>query len=78
MRSEGSLVLFSSRRQMLEVFQGIDGAFRWLILMQGDYSKQEILRRHREAIDAGRAVLFSAWPVLPRVSICRVTTAAMW
>lgn len=51
--SEGSLVLFSSRRQMLEVFQGIDGAVRERILMQGDYSKQEILRRHREIIDAG-------------------------
>ena len=25
---EGSLVLFSSRRQMLEVFQGIDGGLR--------------------------------------------------
>jgi ATP-dependent DNA helicase DinG len=50
---EGSLVLFSSRRQMLEVFQGIDGGLRELVLMQGDYSKQEILRRHREAIDAG-------------------------
>ena len=56
---EGSLVLFSSRRQMLEVFQGIDGAFRELILMQGDYSKQEIMRRHREAIDAGHgSVIF--------------------
>jgi len=51
---EGSLVLFSSRRQMLEVFQGIDSGLRELILMQGDYSKQEILRRHREAIDAAR------------------------
>ena len=51
--TEGSLVLFSSRRQMLEVFQGIDGAVRERILMQGDYSKQEILRRHREIIDTG-------------------------
>ena len=51
--TEGSLVLFSSRRQMLEVFQGIDSAVRERILMQGDYSKQEILRRHREIIDAG-------------------------
>ena len=51
--AEGSLVLFSSRRQMLEVFQGVDPALRERILMQGDYSKQEILRRHRETIDAG-------------------------
>lgn len=51
---EGSLVLFSSRRQMLEVFQGVDGSLRELILMQGDYSKQEILRRHRAEIDQSR------------------------
>jgi ATP-dependent DNA helicase DinG len=50
---EGSLVLFSSRRQMLEVFQGVRSDLRELILMQGDYSKQEILRRHREIIDSG-------------------------
>jgi ATP-dependent DNA helicase DinG len=61
--SEGSLVLFSSRRQMLEVFQGLGGGagarVRDLILMQGDYSKQEILRRHRECIDSGRgSVIF--------------------
>jgi ATP-dependent DNA helicase DinG len=49
--TEGSLVLFSSRRQMLEVFQGVDARLRERILMQGDYSKQEILKRHREAID---------------------------
>tara|TARA_R110001599_G_scaffold351822_1_gene584752 strand:+ start:79338 stop:81470 length:2133 start_codon:yes stop_codon:yes gene_type:complete len=51
--SEGSLVLFSSRRQMLEVFQGVDARLRERTLMQGDYSKQEILKRHREAIDQG-------------------------
>jgi ATP-dependent DNA helicase DinG len=48
---EGSLVLFSSRRQMLEVYQGVTDEFGGRILMQGDYSKQEILRRHKEAID---------------------------
>ena len=57
--SEGSLVLFSSRRQMLEVFQGLDSGLRELTLMQGDYSKQEILRRHREMIDSGEgSVIF--------------------
>ena len=56
---EGSLVLFSSRRQMLEVYQGLSGDFGERILMQGDYSKQEILRRHRECIDSGRgSVIF--------------------
>jgi len=50
---EGSLVLFSSRRQMLDVYRELHGEFDGGILMQGDYSKQEILRRHRAAIDAG-------------------------
>jgi ATP-dependent DNA helicase DinG len=51
--SEGSLVLFSSRRQMQDVYQGVTGEFGGRILMQGDYSKQEILRRHKQAIDDG-------------------------
>jgi ATP-dependent DNA helicase DinG len=51
---EGSLVLFSSRRQMLEVHAGLRDALGELVLLQGDYSKQEILRRHRAAIDGGR------------------------
>ena len=57
--SEGSLVLFSSRRQMLDVYQGLSGELGDAILMQGDYSKQEILRRHRQTIDEGRgSVIF--------------------
>jgi ATP-dependent DNA helicase DinG len=57
--SEGSLVLFSSRRQMQEVYQGVTGDFGGRILMQGDYSKQEILRRHKQAIDEGEgSVIF--------------------
>jgi len=52
-RGEGSLVLFSSRRQMVDVYHGLTSVFGELILMQGDYSKQEILRRHREVIDRG-------------------------
>jgi ATP-dependent DNA helicase DinG len=51
--AEGSLVLFSSRRQMLEVYAGLRDALGALILLQGDYSKQELLRRHRAAIDGG-------------------------
>jgi ATP-dependent DNA helicase DinG len=57
--SEGSLVLFSSRRQMQDVYQGVTGELGGRILMQGDYSKQEILRRHKAAIDAGEgSVIF--------------------
>ena len=50
---EGSLVLFSSRRQMNDVFDGLPAEWRQRILRQDDYSKQEILRRHRTLIDEG-------------------------
>jgi ATP-dependent DNA helicase DinG len=49
----GSLVLFSSRRQLQDVYEGLPTTWQGRILLQGDYSKAEILRRHREAIDAG-------------------------
>ncbi|MDE0949751.1 MAG: ATP-dependent DNA helicase DinG [Halioglobus sp.] len=51
---DGSLVLFSSRRQMQDVYQGLGGEFAARILMQGDCSKQEILRRHKAQIDGGQ------------------------
>ncbi|MDP5069541.1 MAG: ATP-dependent DNA helicase DinG [Congregibacter sp.] len=56
---EGSLVLFSSRRQMNDVYDGIPQEWRNRTLRQDDFSKQEIIRRHRETIDAGNgAVIF--------------------
>ncbi len=56
---EGCLVLFSSRRQMLEVYEGVSASMGDRLLVQGDYSKQETLRRHREQIDAGKgSVIF--------------------
>jgi ATP-dependent DNA helicase DinG len=56
---EGSLVLFSSRRQMNDVYDGLPRDWQGRTLRQDDYSKQEILRRHRESIDAGGgAVIF--------------------
>jgi len=51
--AEGCLVLFSSRRQMQDVYEGVAGRLGDRILMQGDYSKQEILRRHRKSLDDG-------------------------
>lgn len=57
--NEGCLVLFSSRRQMLDVRDGLPRPFRQRLLTQDDYSKQEVLRRHRQAIDDGRgSVIF--------------------
>ncbi|MFO7703689.1 MAG: helicase C-terminal domain-containing protein, partial [Halopseudomonas sp.] len=47
----GSLVLFSSRRQMLEVYAGLPRDFRERVLVQGDLSKQELIRQHRAQVD---------------------------
>jgi ATP-dependent DNA helicase DinG len=58
-KKEGSLVLFSSRKQMLDVFNGLSGFWQDVILMQGDHSKQAMLVEHKKNIDAGKtSVLF--------------------
>lgn len=51
----GTLVLFTSWRQMLRVYDEMESAFRDRVLMQGDLSKMEILIRHKQAIDDGEA-----------------------
>jgi ATP-dependent DNA helicase DinG len=51
--SEGSLVLFSSRKQMEQVFAALPADWQQRILMQDTMSKQEILTRHRACIDGG-------------------------
>lgn len=57
--SHGALVLFSSRRQLLDVIEGLPAAFRARVLAQDDYSKQELLRLHRAAVDQGQqSVIF--------------------
>lgn len=56
---EASLVLFSSRRQMLDVYDQLPEEWRERILVQGNRSKQAMLNEHRERIDAGQgSVLF--------------------
>lgn len=56
---EGALVLFSSRRQLLDVLQGLPTEFRAHVLAQDDYSKQELLRLHKATVDAGNtSVIF--------------------
>ncbi|MCS2609332.1 hypothetical protein [Halomonas dongshanensis] len=44
----GSLVLYYSRRQMLDVYVGLSVDFRQRVLVQGDLSKQELIRQHRK------------------------------
>ena len=56
---KGSLVLFSSRRQMKDVHYGLDDAWKKRILLQDDYSRQELLKLHRSNIDDGKtSILF--------------------
>lgn len=56
---EGSLVLFSSRRQMNDVFEALAPDWRERILTQDSLGKQEILSRHRARIDDGNgSVIF--------------------
>ena len=50
-RDGGSLVLFASKRQMENVYEGLDSQWQQRILMQGDFPKHEILRLHKAAID---------------------------
>jgi ATP-dependent DNA helicase DinG len=55
----GTLVLFSSDRQMQYLAEQLVQDSDVQILVQGTHSKQEILRRHRERIDMGEvSVIF--------------------
>ena len=57
--NEGTLVLFSSRRQMDLVSEGLPSEYRKIVLTQGQYGHQEIVRRHKLAIDEGEgSVIF--------------------
>ncbi|MDX1452964.1 MAG: ATP-dependent DNA helicase DinG [Oleiphilaceae bacterium] len=53
------LVLFSSRKQMNDVFYGVDRDLREDILTQDDLGKQELVETHKRKIDRGqRSILF--------------------
>ncbi|MGS2723256.1 ATP-dependent DNA helicase DinG [Porticoccus sp. GXU_MW_L64] len=57
--NEGTLMLFASRRQMEQVFDNLPADMAKTILVQGDYSHAEVIRRHKERIDAGQgSVIF--------------------
>ncbi|MBC54376.1 MAG: ATP-dependent DNA helicase DinG [Gammaproteobacteria bacterium] len=58
-RQEASLMLFSSRRQMLDVLEGMSDEWRHIILCQDDYQKAQLLNFHRQRIDKGEpSVIF--------------------
>lgn len=50
-KDAGSLVLFSSRRQMLDVYERLDSDWQERILLQDDRSKQETMAEHRRRVD---------------------------
>jgi ATP-dependent DNA helicase DinG len=55
----GSLVLFSSRKQLRAVREGVSADWQGRILAQDDLPKHEILSRHRERLDDGKgSVIF--------------------
>lgn len=55
----GSLVLFSSRRQMHDVHDELPAIFRSKILMQGVESKQALVRKHKKCVDDGcKSIIF--------------------
>ena len=57
--ARGTLVLFSSRRQMQDVFDGLEREWRRRVLIQGNLSKQETLIKHKARVDDGEpSVLF--------------------
>lgn len=56
---EGTLVLFSSRKQMEDVYNGMLPKLRNRVLMQGVVTKEELIRQHKSRIDNGEmSVLF--------------------
>ncbi|TBU97979.1 ATP-dependent DNA helicase DinG [Stutzerimonas kirkiae] len=57
--ARGTLVLFSSRKQMQDVFDGLERDWRRRVLIQGNLSKQETLNKHKARVDEGEtSVLF--------------------
>lgn len=54
---DAALMLFSSRRQMLDVLSGLPGQWQELILCQDDYQKSQLLKYHRQRVDQGKGSL---------------------
>lgn len=56
---QGTLVLFTSRKQMMEVAEKVRPALRDILLVQGELSKNQILQEHEKKITAGEgSVIF--------------------
>ena len=56
---QGNLVLFSSRRQMMDVYDSLNDTMGEVILVQDHYPKHELLSLHRQAVDTEKtSVIF--------------------
>ena len=53
-KEAGNLVLFSSERQMNDVFDGLPSEWKAQIFLQGTYSKLKIIEQHKSCIDDGK------------------------
>ena len=51
-KNKGNLVLFASRRQMLAVYDDLPEELRKQVLLQDHFSRQELLRQHRQLVDS--------------------------
>ncbi|MDW5441650.1 ATP-dependent DNA helicase DinG [Polaromonas sp. SM01] len=51
----GALCLFTSREQMRQAVEALDGGLREQVLVQGELPRPVLLRRHRERVAAGQA-----------------------
>ncbi|MCB1661786.1 MAG: ATP-dependent DNA helicase DinG [Pseudomonadales bacterium] len=51
---KATLVIFTARQQMHAVLKELDESLKPLVIMQDDYSKQMLVKRHCEKIDAGK------------------------
>ena len=52
-KDSAALMLFSSRRQMQDVLEGLTDEWRDLVLCQDDYQKAQLLKFHRQRVDRG-------------------------
>ncbi len=56
---KAALVLFSSRRQMLDVLDGLPENLKDEVLSQDDFPKQQLISIHKQKIDeGGRSIIF--------------------
>lgn len=54
-KATGTLFLFSSKKQLHQVYIGLDKSYQYHILLQGSMSVESLIKMHEARIQAGRA-----------------------